>query len=100
MLGITNFTRVPLRLITFTGFFCALFSVLISLIYLAYKLMYWDRFSAGVTGNVEVVQAQEAVATATENYLSALYSHNLAKISLARATGLSEERASRLLGGK
>ena len=59
-----------------------------------------DRFAAGVTSNIEVVQAQEALATATENYLSALYAHNLAKISLARATGLSEERARQFLGGK
>lgn len=59
-----------------------------------------DRFTAGVTGNIEVVQAQEALATATENYLAALYAHNLAKISVARAIGLSEERAGRFLGGK
>jgi outer membrane protein TolC len=58
-----------------------------------------DRFAAGVTSNIEVVQAQEALATATENYLSALYAHNLAKISLARAVGLSEERG-RALGAK
>ncbi len=58
-----------------------------------------DRFAAGVSSNIEVVQAQEAVATATDNYLSALYAHNLAKISLARAIGLSEERAQQFLGG-
>ncbi len=58
-----------------------------------------DRFAAGVTSNIEVVQAQEAVATATDNYLSALYAHNLAKISLARAVGLSEARARQFLGG-
>jgi outer membrane protein TolC len=58
-----------------------------------------DRFGAGVANNIEVVQAQEAVATATENYLSALYAHNLAKISLARAIGLSEARARQFLGG-
>lgn len=46
-----------------------------------------DRFAAGVTGNIEVVQAQEAVATATENYISSLYAHNLAKASLAHAIG-------------
>ncbi len=56
-----------------------------------------DRFTAGVTSNLEVVQAQETVATATDNYLSALYAHNLAKISLARAIGLAEERGRRLL---
>ena len=58
-----------------------------------------DRFTAGVSSNIEVVQAQEAVATATDNYLSALYAHNLAKISLARAVGLSEARARQFLGG-
>jgi outer membrane protein TolC len=46
-----------------------------------------DRFAAGVAGNIEVVQAQEAVATATENYISSLYAHNLAKASLAHAMG-------------
>jgi outer membrane protein TolC len=46
-----------------------------------------DRFAAGVAGNIEVVQAQEAVATATENYISSLYAHNLAKASLAHAIG-------------
>lgn len=58
-----------------------------------------DRFAAGVSSNIEVVQAQEAVATSTDNYLSALYAHNLAKISLARAIGLSEARARQFLGG-
>jgi outer membrane protein TolC len=46
-----------------------------------------DRFAAGVAGNIEVVQAQEAVATATETYISSLYAHNLAKASLAHAIG-------------
>jgi outer membrane protein TolC len=46
-----------------------------------------DRLAAGVAGNIEVVQAQEAVVTATENYISSLYAHNLAKASLAHAIG-------------
>ena len=58
-----------------------------------------DRFSAGVASNIEVVQAQEAVATASDNYISSLYAHNLAKISLARALGVAEADASRFLGG-
>jgi outer membrane protein TolC len=49
-----------------------------------------DRFSAGVTDTVEVVQSQEAVASAHEQYISSLYSYNLAKISLARALGIAE----------
>jgi len=50
-----------------------------------------DRFSAGVTNTVEVVQAQEQVASANENYIQALYSFNYAKLSLARALGLAEQ---------
>ena len=49
-----------------------------------------DRFAAGVTGNLEVVQAQDAVAVASDNYLSALYAHNLARLALARARGAAE----------
>lgn len=58
-----------------------------------------DRFAAGVANNLEVVQAQEAVAGATDSYLSALYAHNLAKLSVARALGVTEEAAGRYLGG-
>lgn len=58
-----------------------------------------DRFAAGVASNIEVVQAQEAVATASDNYISSLYAHNVAKISLARALGVAEAQAGRFLGG-
>jgi outer membrane protein TolC len=58
-----------------------------------------DRFSAGVTNNVEVVQSQEAVATANDNYISALFSYNLAKASLARALGGAEKTYLQFLGG-
>jgi outer membrane protein TolC len=49
-----------------------------------------DRFSAGVTDTVEVVQSQQSVASAHEQYISSLYSYNVAKISLARALGIAE----------
>jgi outer membrane protein TolC len=49
-----------------------------------------DRFTAGVADTVEVVQSQEAVAAAHEQYISSLYSYNYAKISLARALGMAE----------
>ena len=49
-----------------------------------------DRFSAGVTDTVEVVQSQEAVASAHEQYISSLYNYNFARISLARAVGVAE----------
>jgi len=59
-----------------------------------------DRFSAGVTDTVEVVQSQEAVASAHEQYISSLYSYNFAKISLARALGMAEEGVKEYFKGK
>lgn len=50
-----------------------------------------DRFAAGVTDTVEVVQAQETVAAAHEQYIASLYSFNFAKLSLARALGAAEQ---------
>lgn len=48
MLGITNFSKVPLRMLTFVGFACSLLSILFSFIYFFYKLLFWNRFSVGV----------------------------------------------------
>ena len=50
-----------------------------------------DRFTAGVTNTVEVVQAQQSLADANENLISAQFQYNVAKVSLARALGLAEE---------
>jgi outer membrane protein TolC len=58
-----------------------------------------DRFSSGVTDNVEVVQAQDALAIANDAYIASLYSYNLAKISLARATGVAESHYAEYLRG-
>lgn len=59
-----------------------------------------DRFSAGVTDTVEVVQSQETVASAHEQYISSLYSYNYAKISLARALGTAEAGVREYFKGK
>lgn len=59
-----------------------------------------DRFSAGVTDSVEVVQSQQAVASAHEQFISSLYSFNFAKISLARALGISEAEVKQYFKGK
>jgi outer membrane protein TolC len=59
-----------------------------------------DRFGAGVTDTVEVVQSQEAVASAHEQYIASLYSYNFAKISLARILGIAEGGIEELLRGK
>jgi outer membrane protein TolC len=58
-----------------------------------------DRFAAGVASNIEVTQAQETVASASETYLAALYAHNVAKATLARAVGVAESAIIQYLGG-
>jgi outer membrane protein TolC len=49
-----------------------------------------DRFTAGVSDNVEVVQAQEALARASETLIVSRYLYNVALLTLARATGSAE----------
>jgi outer membrane protein TolC len=49
-----------------------------------------NRFGAGITDNLEVVQAQDSVATANQTLISSIYMHNLAKVSLARAVGATQ----------
>ncbi len=50
-----------------------------------------DRFAAGVTNNVEVIQAQQQLASANEQYIGSLYGYNIAKVLLARAIGNAEQ---------
>jgi|SRR5450432_1942241 len=59
-----------------------------------------DRFTAGVTDTVEVVQSEQAVASAHEQYISSLYNYNYAKISLARAMGNAEASVKEYIKGK
>jgi outer membrane protein TolC len=59
-----------------------------------------DRFTSGVTDSVEVVQAEQALASANDQYITSLYSHNLAKLSLARALGVARTNYDQFLGGK
>jgi len=59
-----------------------------------------DRFLSGVADNLEVVQAQESVASAEQSYIASLYSYNLAKVSLAEAMGVAEQSALHFLGEK
>jgi outer membrane protein TolC len=56
-----------------------------------------DRFAAGVADTVEVVQAQESVATAEQDYIDSLHALYLAKLSLARAIGNTEAGIATLL---
>jgi outer membrane protein TolC len=58
-----------------------------------------DRFAAGVANNIEVIQAQEAVSRANEQYINALYLYNVGKAVLARDLGDAEQAVRRYLGG-
>ena len=57
-----------------------------------------DRFAAGVADTLEVVQAEEAVAVAEQDYISSLYQHNLAKATIARAMGQADQNIRQFLG--
>jgi outer membrane protein TolC len=59
-----------------------------------------DRFSSGVTDSVEVVQAEQALASANDQYITSLYNHNFAKLSLARGLGVARTDYGQYLGGK
>lgn len=48
MVGITSHSKVPLRLATILGFALSALSFMVAMVYLVYKLLYWDRFTAGV----------------------------------------------------
>jgi outer membrane protein TolC len=59
-----------------------------------------QRFHAGVSDNLPVSQAQSQTEQANDQYISALYQHNLAKLSLARALGVAQTNYKDYLGGK
>ena len=59
-----------------------------------------QRFRAGVADNLPVSQAQSSVEQANNQYISALYQHNAAKLALARALGVAETNLKDYLGGK
>lgn len=56
-----------------------------------------DRFAAGVADTIEVVQAQESVASAERDYIASLFAHNLAKATLARALGQADQNIKQFL---
>jgi len=59
-----------------------------------------QRFHAGVSDNLPVSQAQTQFEQANDQYISALYQHNVAKLSLARALGVAQTNYKDYLGGK
>lgn len=59
-----------------------------------------QRYKAGVSDNLAVSQAQQATAQADQQYVAALYRHNVAKLSLARAMGVAQTNYKDYIGGK
>jgi outer membrane protein TolC len=59
-----------------------------------------DRFKAGVSDSLEVVQSEQAVSEANDNLIGALYQNNVAKATLARAVGSAEKSVKEFLGAK
>ena len=58
-----------------------------------------DRFDVGLANALELMQAQQAIAEAENNYISSLYAHNLAKLMLIRSTGTAERDLQAYMGG-
>jgi outer membrane protein TolC len=59
-----------------------------------------DRVKGGVADNLEITQAQEALAAANQDLINGEYAHNLAKVALARAVGGTEQALTQYLGSK
>ncbi len=59
-----------------------------------------ERFASGVTDSVEVVQSEQSLAAANDQYITALYSHNIAKLAMARALGVARTNLNQYLGGR
>jgi outer membrane protein TolC len=56
-----------------------------------------QRFDAGVSDNIAVVQSQEALAAAEYDYINSVFAHNLAKVGLARVVGRAADEIVRYL---
>ena len=57
-----------------------------------------DRYDAGVSNSLELIQAQQTLAIAEDNDIESIYAHNLAKLMLIRATGTAERDYTTYLG--
>ena len=81
MLGITSYTKIPLRLATFIGFGTAVISFLIGLFYLIYKLLFWSRFTVGTApvtiGIFFFASVQLIFLGILGEYISTIYVHVL-----------------------
>jgi hypothetical protein len=79
MLGITSLSKVPLRIVAFTGFVCAFLSMLTGLGYFVYKLLFWNNFSVGIAPLVIGLSLFSSVQLISlgilGEYVGAIYTH-------------------------
>jgi outer membrane protein TolC len=59
-----------------------------------------ERFTSGVTDSVEVVQAEQSLASANDQFITSVHDHSLAKLALARALGVAHTSYNQYLGGR
>lgn len=69
MLSFTSYTKIGMRIAEFTGFAFAILSLMIGVIYLIMKLIYWDRFVAGQAPTIIIVSLMCSVLLAFMGFL-------------------------------
>ena len=81
MLGLTNVSKVPLRLFTFFGFACSACSILFGMGYLLYKIFFWNSFEVGIApvviGLFFLGSVQLAFIGALSEYIGAIHTQVL-----------------------
>ncbi len=69
MLSVTSYTKVGMRIAEFTGIGFAILSLIIGLIYLILKLIFWDNFAAGQAPMIIVVSLMTSIMLAFMGFL-------------------------------
>ena len=69
MLSVTSYTKVGMRVAVFGGMIMAFLSLLVGLVYLVMKLIYWDRFDAGQAPTVIIVSLMCSILLAFMGFL-------------------------------
>jgi hypothetical protein len=79
MLGITSLSKVPLRIVVFTGFVAAGISMLTGIGYFIYKLLFWNNFSVGIAPLVIGLSLFSSIQLISlgilGEYVGAIYTH-------------------------
>lgn len=91
MLSFTSYTKTGLRLATILGFIMSAISLMVAVVYLVMKLMFWDRFPAGTTPILLAVCILGSVQLFFIGFLGE-YVLNINKRMMKRPLVIEEER--------